>query len=77
MSSKNTILLTNENEHWYADCSEIITNDNTSKNVITLEFSKKNIRVDLNDDEDLIISIINPNCEIYNFFCESKRPLYR
>ena len=35
------------------------------QHVITLEFSKRNIRIDLNDDEDLVISIVNP-CEIYD-----------
>jgi len=63
MSSKSTILLTNDNEHWYNDCSEPLTG---IKDAITLEFSKKNIRIDLNDNEDLVISIINPNCEIYD-----------
>ena len=63
MSTKSTILLTNDNEHWYGDCSEPLTG---FKDAITLEFSKRNIRIDLNDDEDLVISIINPNCEIYD-----------
>ncbi len=68
MSTKSTILLTDDNEHWYNDYSEPLTNidEKPHKNVITLEFSKKNIRIDLNDDEDLVISIINPNCEIYD-----------
>jgi len=70
MSTRTTIILTNDNEHWYNDGSEPLTgiNENTYKDVITLEFSKKNIRIDLNDDEDLVISIINPNCEIYEVF---------
>jgi hypothetical protein len=64
MSTKNTILLTNDNEHWYSDCLEPLTVD-ADRHVITLEFSKRNIRIDLNDDEDLVISIVNP-CEIYD-----------
>lgn len=63
MSTKNTILLTNDNEHWYSDL-EPLTVD-ADRHVITLEFSKRNIRIDLNDDEDLVISIVNP-CEIYD-----------
>jgi len=57
MRKISTILLTKDCEHWYKDSSE---------NVITLEFSKENIRIDLNDDQDLVISIVNPNCEIYD-----------
>ena len=56
MSTKSTIILTDDNEHWYHDCTD---------NEITLEFSKKNIRIDANDDEDLVISITNLNSEIY------------
>ena len=63
MSTKNSILLTEDNEHWYTDCAEPL---NENKDAITLEFSKKNIRIDINDDEDLIFTIINPDCEIYD-----------
>jgi len=68
MSSRSTIILTNDNEHWYNDGSEPLTgiNEKPYKYVITLEFSKKNIRIDLNDEDDLIISIVNPNCELYD-----------
>jgi len=71
MSTKSTILLTDDaNEHWYSDCSEPLSglNDNSRKDVITLEFSKKNIRIDLNDSEDLVVSITNPDSEIYKVF---------
>ena len=54
MSTKSTILLTKDNEHWYRDGTEI-----------TLEFSKRNVWVDLNDDEDIIITVTNPDCKIY------------
>jgi hypothetical protein len=67
MSSISTIILTNDNEHWFNDCSEPLTKlGEKHKDAITLEFSKKNIRIDLNDDDDLVITIINPNCEIYD-----------
>ena len=63
MSSKSTILLTDDNEHWYNDCSEPLTGNNEKpyKDVITLEFSKKNIRIDLNDDE--VKTIIESFCD--------------
>ena len=60
MSSRQTIILTNDNEHWYKESSEILA-DNPYRSAITLEFSKKNIRIDLNNEEDLVISIINPD----------------
>ncbi len=63
MSLKSTIILTSDNEHWYEDCSEPLTDN---KSAITLEFDKKNIRIDLNTNDDLVITITNPNCEIYN-----------
>ncbi len=63
MSTKNSILLTEDNEHWYTDCAEPL---NENKDAITLEFSKKNIRIDINDNDDLIFTIINPDCEIYD-----------
>ncbi len=67
MSTKSTIILTNDNEHWFNDCNEPLTKvGEPYKDAITLEFSKKNIRIDLNDDDDLVITIINPNCEIYD-----------
>lgn len=77
MSTKSTILLTNDNEHWYNDCSEPLTgiDEKPHKDVITLEFSKRNIRIDLNDSEDLVISIVNPNCEIYDILSKLAKEL--
>ena len=70
MSSRNTIFLTNDNEHAFFDCSEPLgeTQESTYNDALTIEFSKQNIRIDLNDEDDLIITIINPNSEIYKIF---------
>ncbi len=62
MSSKSSIMLTDDNEHWYEDCNEPL---DERKNAITLEFDKKNIRIDANDEYDLIITITNSKSEIY------------
>lgn len=70
MSSKSTIILTSDNEHWYSDCNERLSE---SKDAITLEFSKKNIRIDMNDVEDLVITITNPDCEIYDLVKSYRR----
>lgn len=64
MSTKSTILLTRDNEHWYHDCSESLSDDPYS-DAIVLEFSKDNIRIDVNDYNFLILTIINPDCDIY------------
>lgn len=60
MSTKSSIILTNDNEHWYSDCSEYTE---SGEFILTLEFSKENIRIELNDDHDLVISIIK-DCEL-------------
>ena len=59
MSTKSTILLTKDNEHWYRDGTEI-----------TLELSKRNVHVDLNDDEEIIITVTNPDSEIYKVLAD-------
>lgn len=65
MSSKTSIILTEENEHWYSDCSEPLVDKNGNRvDVITLEFDKDNIRIDCNDNHDLVITITNPDCEL-------------
>ena len=64
MSTKSTIILTNDNEHWYTDCSEPLA-DNPYRDAITLEFSKRNVRVESNDKEDIVITVTNPDSEIY------------
>lgn len=46
MSTKSSIILTRDNEHWYTDCSEPLTGiGEPYKDVIVLEFSKQNIRI--------------------------------
>jgi len=69
MSSKSTIILTSNSEHWYTDASEPLSSE-PYKDAITLEFSKKNIRVDCNDEFDLIVTITNPNSEIYEMLAK-------
>jgi len=74
MSTKSTIILTDDyNEHWYNDCSEPLTTEPDYKDAITLEFAKENIRVDCNDDYSLVITITNPNCELYNLLSKIKK----
>lgn len=57
MSSKISIFLTEDNEHWYRDCDD---------NTFVLEFSKNNISILLNDGDDLVIGI-KPGTELYSY----------
>ena len=69
MSSKSTIFLTSDEEHCYFDCSEAMTDQQGErKDAITIEFSKDNIRVDCNDTYDLVVTIINPDSDLYKIF---------
>lgn len=64
MSTKSSILLSSDDEHWYYDIIRPSI-ENPDKNVIILEFNKKNIEVDENNEKSLVISITNSNCDIY------------
>lgn len=78
MSTKSTILYTNDaNEHWFNDCGEPLTSlkDDSYKDAITLEFSKQNIRVDMDDKDSLAITITNPDSELYKIFAELAKQL--
>ena len=55
MSTKSTVILTEDNEHIYHECQD---------DSYVMEFSKKNIDIDINDDEELVISI-NPGSDLY------------
>lgn len=73
MSTKSTILLTADNEHWYYETSEPLTDKNGKrKDAIVMEFSKDNVRIDLNDSQDLVITITNPDCELYRILNNKK-----
>jgi len=60
MSSKSSIFLTKDNEHWYHDCMD---------DSITIEIDKSNIQSDYSDDKDLIIEI-KPDCDLWNYLSE-------
>lgn len=53
------------------DAKEYISESKNS----TLEFSKKNVRLDVNNDDEIIITITNPNCEIYDIFSDLEKRL--
>lgn len=69
MSTKSTIILTQDDEHFYEDCSEYLeTKSGETKQGIVLEFSKSNIEILMNDSDDLIIMLNNADSEIFKVF---------
>jgi hypothetical protein len=58
MSTKNSLFLTQDNEHCYSDCSEPTYKDGKwiGDNII-LEMDKRNVEIVTNDDNDLIIRV--------------------
>jgi len=66
MSSKSTILTTDDNEHWYLDCNEPkFKNKEYIGDSLTIEFSKKNIEILINNGEDLVIEV-KAGSNLYN-----------
>lgn len=64
MSTKSTIILSDDNEHWYDDCSQsrykegkFIGND------ITLEIDKSNI-VEKDEDCETLYIVIKGDCDL-------------
>jgi len=56
MSTKSTIFLTNDNEHFYNECLD---------DSIVLEFDKENIEILTNNDDDLVVSV-KKGSELYD-----------
>ena len=66
MSTKSTLFLTNDNEHFYQECNEPHYKDEKwIGDTLVLEMSKRNINILFNDEEDLVIEITNPESELY------------
>ena len=66
MSTKSTIFLTNDNEHFYQELNDPHYKDGKwIGDTLVLEISQKNITIITNDDYDLVIKFNNPESEIY------------
>ena len=66
MSSKSTLFLTKDNEHFYNDGNEPhYKNGKWIGDTLVLEMCKENINILINNNEDLVIEIINPESELY------------
>lgn len=70
MSTRSTIIHTKEQEHWFFDSSEVLNKPTEPrKNAISIEFSKKNVRIDSVDGEESVcLTITNCESEIYKIF---------
>lgn len=74
MSSKSTIALTTDNEHIYHDCNDPVCVDNKwIGDKIFIEFDRKHISLICDDEDDLIISLNDPNSEIYKLIQSLKK----
>lgn len=62
MSSKSTLALTENGEHWYHDCSH--------PEEVTLEIDRKNCNVEIN--KDYIVVNIPRGSHLYNLLYHSK-----
>ncbi len=77
MSSKSSLFLTNDNEHFYEECNEPhykqkpYNASNFKGYTIVLEMAKKNIDIVCNDDEDLIIEL-KPGSELYDLMLKMR-----
>lgn len=66
MSTKSTLFLTNDfNEECFKETEPFLKGQ---ADFITIEFDKQNIRIERNNERDLILTITNPNAEIYKIF---------
>lgn len=69
MSTKSTIILSKDNEHWYSDCSAPrgkIVNGQVAEyygDDITLEIDKSNI-VDKDEDSDTVYIVIRGDSDL-------------
>jgi hypothetical protein len=60
MSTKGSLFLTKDNEHWYHDCID---------GSITIEISKENVQDFYSDETDYIIEI-KKGCDLWNYLNE-------
>jgi hypothetical protein len=67
-TKEKSILLTSDDEHWYTDIIEPLPSK-YNKNAMTLQFSKKNVEIDITE-EKIYIKIVNANCDIYKILSD-------
>ncbi len=74
MSSKSTITLTGDNEHIYHDCNDpVYDGEKWIGDKIFIELDKKHTTIECNDEDALIISLDDPNSEIYKLIQSLKK----
>lgn len=77
MSSKSTLFLTEDNEHFYEECNSPhykqapYNAENFEGYTLVLEMNKRNVKVVCNDDEDLILEI-EPGSQLYKLLLKMR-----
>jgi len=66
MSTKSTVIQTENNEDIYFDCSNQFSINGEPADELTFEFSRKNIRIDAIDDDYLCFSL-HRDSQIYRY----------
>lgn len=72
MSTRSTIFLTVENEHWYRDCSyENDKDGNVITDFLDLEFLNKNAEIAYQDEDSFMVRVY-PGTNLYKNILNSK-----
>lgn len=76
MSTKSTLFLTNDDEHFYQDLDDPhYRGDKWIGDTLVLEMNKKNINILFDGYEELIIEITNPESELYKHMMKMRDDL--
>jgi len=67
VSTRSTILLTNENEHWYRDCNGAYHEETSTEECLVLELDKRH---KVEQDEDGTRIIIEEDTPLYQAILE-------
>lgn len=70
MSTKSTIIETNDGEHIYFDCvNQFLTENGNIGSELTFEFEAKNADLLIDEHEENFTVNLSKDSELYRFFC--------
>ena len=74
MSTKSSLFLTSENEHWYEETNEPHHNalGEFIGYTIVMEFDKTNTKIVMDDNQDIMLEI-TPSTELYELIKKMKQ----
>lgn len=74
MSTKSTIIETNDGEHIYFDCvNQFFTENGNIGSELTFEFEAKNADLLIDENSDYFTVNLTKDSELYRFFCRHFR----